>query len=60
MGSASANMKFRECNVVIIFFLMVLIWSESALGQTTEPEYEYEYYYDDETTVASVSGLYDG
>ncbi|KXJ79053.1 hypothetical protein RP20_CCG002526 [Aedes albopictus] len=50
-------MKFRECNVVIIFFLMVLIWSESALGQTTEPEYEYEYYYDDETTVASVSGL---
>ncbi|XP_019540774.3 uncharacterized protein LOC109428145 [Aedes albopictus] len=48
-------MKFRECNVVLIFFLMVLIWSESALGQTTEPEYEYEYYYDDETTVASVS-----
>lgn len=45
---------------MLVFSIVLLLWTESALGQTTEPEYEYEYYYDDETTtLSSEAGLYE-
>ncbi|XP_021708999.1 uncharacterized protein LOC110679198 [Aedes aegypti] len=46
-------MRLWGCTAMLVFSIVLLLWTESALGQTTEPEYEYEYYYDDETTTLS-------